>query len=199
MINYNIMRDEDLATSIQKNKNSDVCLNILIERHSGLCVEMINSYMSRNYNETLRSEMIKEKDYDIYTSALKFNPTKGAKFTTYLGNEIKWKCLNLYNKNKKNPTLNIEDNLINYFNFIHNEPNNENTEVFNNIISKAEKHPDKRVGQIFKLRYVVGKKNSVMPWKYISKSLNMSIQGCINIHDSALENFRKKIRKEINE
>ena len=36
-----------------------------------------------------------------------------------------------------------------------------------------------------------------MPWKNISEDLEMSIQGCINLHNSALAQFKSKIRKEI--
>jgi len=38
-----------------------------------------------------------------------------------------------------------------------------------------------------------------MPWSSISSDLNMSIQGCINIHDLAMSKFKQRIRKEINE
>ena len=101
MIDYNLMNDDQLTASIQGNKDIEECLEVLINRHSGLCIDMINGYISQNYNETLRQELIKEKDYQIYHSALKFDPNRGSKFSTYLGNEIKWKCLNIYNKSKK--------------------------------------------------------------------------------------------------
>ena len=199
MIDYKLLKDEDLVKSIQNNQNSDTCLNVLIDRHSGLCVDMINSYMSKNYNESLRRELLNEKDFQIYNSALKYNPEKGSKFSTYLGNEIKWRCLNIYNKNKKRKTIQVEEDLINHFNFINTKPADDKMEIFEDIISHASTHPDYRVGKIFNLRYVVGKNNSVMPWKLISKDLGMSIQGCINIHDSALNFFKNKIRKEIYE
>ena len=44
------------------------------------------------------------------------------------------------------------------------------------------------------MRYVIGEKNKVMPWKKISKELNMSIQGCINIHNSAIEEFKLELK-----
>ena len=52
--------------------------------------------------------------------------------------------------------------------------------------------------KIFKYRYIDGAQNKVMPWQKISIKLNMSIQGCINIHNSALEYFKNKLNKEIN-
>ena len=194
-INYETMNDEGLVDQIQNQKNIEKCLDILIERHSGLCIDMINGYMSKTYNDSLRLELIKEKDYQIYKSALKFDPEKGAKFSTYLGNEVKWKCLNLYNKNKKRQTVPVEETMINYLHYQYNQTNN-NSEVYKNVMNQAAVHPDSRVGKIFDLRYRIGKNNSVMPWKNISEKLKMSIQGCINIHDIALNQFKHKIRKE---
>jgi hypothetical protein len=50
------------------------------------------------------------------------------------------------------------------------------------------------VEKIFEMRYIIGEKNKVMPWKKISKELNMSIQGCINIHNSAIEEFKLELK-----
>jgi RNA polymerase sigma factor (sigma-70 family) len=195
MNNFKLMKDESLVKSIQDNQNIDSCLNVLIERHSGLCVDMINSYISKSYNDSLRQELIKDKDFQIYTSALNFEPKKGAKFSTYLGNTIKWKCLNLYNKDNKRKTIPVEENLINYFSYLSKDEEEPSDDIFNEIINKAKSHPDKRVGEIFRLRYIVGRNNSVMPWKNISKKLDMSIQGCINIHNLAIKNFKNTIKK----
>jgi len=200
MINYNLMGDEKLVSNIQNDSNAEECLDVLIERHSGLCINMINGYVSKNHNDSLRQELIKEKDYQIYYSALKYNPDKGSKFSTYLGNEVKWKCLNIYNKNKKRKTIPVEESMINYLSYTNQtEDSHEESEIFTNIIKQAKSHSDPRVSRIFHLRYIEGKNNSVMPWKNIGEELGMSIQGCINIHDSALKQFKNKIRKEIND
>jgi len=191
-----LQNDDFLVESIKNNKDAAKCLDILIDRHSGLCINMINGYMSKNHNDSLRQELIKEKDFQIYNSALKFKSDKGSKFSTYLGNEIKWKCLNIYNKNKRRKTIPVEEELINYFSYHHSEDSVDN-EIFNNIISQANDHSDERIGKIFHLRYVEGNKNSVMPWKSISSIMKMSIQGCINLHNAALKQFRNKIKKEI--
>ena len=44
------------------------------------------------------------------------------------------------------------------------------------------------------MRYITGERNRVMPWKKISEELNMSIQGCINIHNSAIEKFKIELK-----
>ena len=201
MNNLKLEDDNFLVESIKNNSNAEKCLEILIDRHSGLCINMINGYMSKNHNDSLRQELIKEKDYQIYSSALKYDPNKSSKFSTYLGNEIKWKCLNIYNRDKRRQTIPVEDNLIEYFSY-----SNKNTDtsrssltsdIFSHIMGQSKLHPDSRVERIFHLRYVEGKNNSVMPWRMISEDLDMSIQGCINLHNSAMNQFKNKIIKEI--
>ena len=62
------------------------------------------------------------------------------------------------------------------------------------IFNIIDHHPDERVQQIFHLRYIDPQYNKLTPWKKVSKELNMSIQGCINIHNSAIKVIRKELK-----
>ena len=119
MIDYYKMRDEELVHLIKNEESTEKCLDILIERHSGLCIDMINSYMSKNYNDSMRQELIKQKDSQIYSSAMTYDASKNSKFSTYLGNQIKWKCLNIYNKDKKRKNHNREVHVNHLFMYWH--------------------------------------------------------------------------------
>lgn len=192
--------DLELVNNVKLNISTEKSLSTLIDRHSALCIDIINNTMSSTYHSNLKLELINEKDYNIYQAILKYDENKGTKFSTHLGNEIKWKCLNTYNRSQKNKTIPVEEGLIDYFSYCTKDQHEDQDDgVFNLIIQKAKKHPDKRVGKIFHLRYVVGQNNSVMPWKHISKNIGMSIQGCINIHNSIIKNMKHRIKKEINE
>jgi len=196
---YSKLSDEELVKNIKEDRNPQDNLSELINRHSGIYLEMINGYTTKSLNQSFRDEMLADKEYQIYASALKYNPEKGAKFSTYLGNETKWKCLNFYNKNKRHPSIPIQEELIDFFNYKfveENSPNIIKNEIFQKIISKAKQHPDQRVGKIFHLRYVEGRNNTVMPWKYISSKLKLSIQGCINIHNTAIKQLQQSFNKE---
>ena len=70
---------------------------------------MIHNYVPSNTIFTNKDELISDKEYNIYQAALKFDSSRGAKFSTYLGNETKWMCLNIYNKNKKHPEIATEE------------------------------------------------------------------------------------------
>lgn len=195
---YNKLTDDQLINNIKSSIDTEDCLGELVNRHSGIYLEMIHGY-TPNYDKTSLNELINEKEYEIYVSALNFDPNKGAKFSTYLGNQTKWKCLNRYNKAKKEPITALEEQSIDFFNSkisTESQPNLNSFEIFSKIIEYTSNHPDKRVAKIFELRYVMGKQNNVMPWKNVSKELKMSIQGCINIHNSTIQNIKQKFSKE---
>ena len=103
-------QDNDLIDAVQANPStSSNELRELIDRHSGIYMDIVNNYIPSNCNFLNKSDILEEKNYRIYLAALKYDEDKGAKFSTYLGNETKWMCLNLFNKNKKHQYISIEE------------------------------------------------------------------------------------------
>jgi len=68
----------------------------------------------------------------------------------------------------------------------------EHNELIKKVINIAKKNPDKRIKKILDMRYSLTY-NKPSSWREISIKLNMSIQGCIDIHNK----FIQKIKKEI--
>ena len=184
--------DVELVENIKNEKDVDDCLQELIERHTGIYLDIVNKY-TQHTNTSNKLDLIDEKDYNIYQTALKYKSDKGTKFPTFLGNETKWICLNKHNKIKKEKKVAFDD--ISEIDLAQEDDGSkEKLEVFKKTIELAKQHEDKRVEKIFEMRYIIGEKNKVMPWKKISKELNMSIQGCINIHNSAIEEFKLELK-----
>ena len=184
--------DVELVENIKNEKDVDDCLQELIERHTGIYLDIVNKY-TQHTNTSNKLDLIDEKDYNIYQTALKYKGDKGTKFPTFLGNETKWICLNKQNKIKKEKKVAFDD--ISEIDLAQEDDGSkEKLEVFKKTIELAKQHEDKRVEKIFEMRYIIGEKNKVMPWKKISKELNMSIQGCINIHNSAIEEFKLELK-----
>jgi len=190
----NNLEDLQLVDNIKRDKKTEDCLQELIGRHTGIYLDIVNKY-TLNGNTTNRLDLIDEKDYNIYQAALKYEGNRGTKFPTFLGNETKWICLNKFNKRKKDPQLSIDD--VKESDILQTKKEKikkEDLEVFSEAIKLSKVHKDKRVEKIFEMRYITGEKNKVMPWKKISEELNMSIQGCINIHNSAVEKFKIELK-----
>ena len=178
--------DLELIDLVKTDKDPSLHLVEIIQRHSGIYLDIINTYASRDSGFIDRTELIRDKDYYIYQAVVKYDPTRGAKFSTYLGNETKWLCLNIYNKNKRHPVITTETlDLTNPKLELYEDSAKESLKKDSlcKVMQLVRDHPDKRVGKIFKMRYIIGKRNKVMPWKSVGKRMNLSIQGCINIHN----------------
>lgn len=189
------LSDLDLINNIKKKKKVDESLQHLIDRHSGIYLDIVNSFMKSCNNDSLKDEIMSDKEYAIYNSALKYDDQRGTKFSTFLGNEAKWICLNASNKNKK--YLELNDNTYN-FEEIKDTCNKPVVDFQEQILKEfndqVKNHPDKRIQKIFSMRYSGNKK--LVPWRKISKTMNLSIQGCINIHNAALKSISKTIRSK---
>jgi RNA polymerase sigma factor (sigma-70 family) len=202
MENLKNMTDFELISEVKETSASGECLQELVARHSGIYMTMVHSYLpnSGSNGPSYKNELISDKNYFIYKAAMKYDETKNTKFSTYLGNETRWMCLNLYNKNK-NKTMR-ETNLatLSQKDIITEDDIKLlkiNKEMLDKIINLAEKSKDERVLKILKLRYIEAEGNKVTPWKKISDELNLSIQGCINIHNKGIKKIQKQLEKEI--
>lgn len=191
-MNFSELTDKKLSDNIKNEVNDNESLKELISRHSNLVINMVNSIMCDPNHALNKKQILEEKDFFIYKTALKFKSDKGAKFSTHLGNEIKWACLNIYNRKKNKPKLKIEDvgSLHSEENIICNIEENDDKLRIQEIIDQIE---DERARRILELRYTIGLKNKVMPWRLISKDIGLSIQGCINLHNKTIKQIQDDI------
>ncbi len=189
------MDDNSLINNIKKEKNTDESLQSLVNKHSGIFYDMINRFVPADSKVCSKEDMMRDRDLLIYNSALKFDPSKGTKFSTFLGNETKWMCLNSYNKEIRKKCETIPPEEIDFLDKI-DFNDNIDLNLLNEIYFIIDKHPDLRVSKIFKMRYKEGEKSKCMAWKHIGKAVGLSIQGCINIHDNVVNELKNKILKK---
>lgn len=189
------LSDIELVNNIKEQKHTEESLQELIDRHSGIYLNIVNSFLGNCGNQSLRDDIINDRALAIYNSALKYDVDRGTKFSTFLGNEAKWICLNSSTKNKKYVEINDNTFSIEKIKCESGLSNIEfEEEVLRNFKEEVDKHPDKRIQKIFSMRYSGRRK--LTPWRKISKEMGLSIQGCINIHNSALKLISKNIRSK---
>jgi len=196
LIDYQYLSDTDLIENI-KCSNCNDSMKELEDRHSGICYTMIKKYYNTMSSIGIDpNEIAKEKDYVIYKSALNFNPTKNIKFSTWVGNQMRFHCLNCMNKN--NNLISMESDTIK--NVIEKRQSEYNDNIFLNkektdfIFNLLKQLKDKRIEKIFKLRYFSERKN--MSWSKIGKKLNISTQTVINIHNKTINFLKNKLESE---
>ena len=139
------------------------------------------------------ADVTDEKEFIIYKSVMSFRSDKKAKFSTWLGNQVRYHCLNTMNKNRLIPT---EDKQLDYFinkDIEHNsDPVEEQIDYVNNLISQIK---DKRVKKIIKTRYF-GSPNKKTPWSQVASSIGVSTQTAINLHNKAIKIIRRKMKNK---
>jgi hypothetical protein len=182
--------DLSLIEKIKKDQDED-SLKELICRHSGIYTQMVNMTISDQSNVN-KNDILDEKDLFIYEKALKYDSSRKIKFSTYLGYEVRWKCLNINNKAKKYEYSDISQCSETLIEKDVSEETHKR-EILDRVFKLAEECPDIRVRKIFDMRYKNGKRNKLTPWKKIAKKLKLSIQGCINIHSRFIKEIRKNI------
>ena len=189
--------DKQLKDNLKLDIDTEESLKELVNRHSGIFLDIVTSYVPRSAPSGSRDELINDLEYYVYNAGLKYDHTKNTKFSTFLGNEAKWACLNQYNKNKKYLIADTDESRFMYENnVIQQEKPMVNENILSKIFDIIDRHPDLRVKKIFKLRYIDPNFNKLTPWKNVSKELNMSIQGCINIHNAAIKIIRKELKSK---
>ena len=186
------MNESQLIKKIKKYNCSD-SLRELENMHGGLCVKIIKKYLNQLNDKNFSIEdMLKDKVYVVYQSALSFDPKRNIKYSTWLGNQIRYFCLNTLNKNKNN--LCLDNEKIKYL-VEKKQIEESNTQMdqskLDYIFDIIHNMKDKRIEKIFKMRYFDSKK--LKAWNEIGKKLHISTQTAINIHNKALEFLNKKI------
>jgi DNA-directed RNA polymerase sigma subunit (sigma70/sigma32) len=175
-----------------KNDRDSKSLEELINKHSGIYIDTVNRVISNSCSFVDKGEIMEDKDHSIYSAALKYEPSRNTKFSTYLANETRWKCLNIYNKNKKFQKEPLNESLKDCSDPFLFLDEIQKQEVIDKIFKITESQKDTRIKKIIDMRYGFSY-NKPHSWREIAEDLGMSIQGCIDIHNK----FLNKIKKEI--
>jgi hypothetical protein len=184
--------DRKLIQNIKDNVNVDQSLRTLYDLYSGVYYKIIHNHFQNGRHEEKKQELISECSYHVYFAAIEFKFDKSIKFSSYLGCKARWICLNFFNREKM-----IERNLnLNDFNPQKSLdsliPGIIKSETLNQIRDELRQEEDLRVAKIFSMRYFDADDDKTSSWKKISNELNMSIQGCINIHNRFIKKIKNK-------
>lgn len=181
-----------------KGRNCSDCLQELINRHSAICVDVCKKYSHVfSISGVFMNDVIQQKEYMIYKTAMSYDPTKKSKFSTWLANQMRYLCLNTMNKNRLIPTEESQMNFI-----INSKANQgethqaseERIDFLKNLISQFK---DDRVKEIFQIRYFNGKIKKT-PWAKIAKKIGVSTQTAINLHNKTIVMLKTKLNTKNN-
>jgi RNA polymerase sigma factor (sigma-70 family) len=185
--------DTALVKNIQEN-NDESALKQLIERHSALCNSLYKKYSAPMIASGVHlQDVMDEKNYIVYKSAMSFDPCKKSKFSTWLYNQLRYQCLNSMNENSH--YLALDNDKLNYLIDQTTTQPREYKNINNYINNIIESHSDERVKKIFKMRYC-NESNKKISWNKIAKKLKISTQTAINIHNKTIKLLKNKIESK---
>jgi RNA polymerase sigma factor (sigma-70 family) len=183
------VKDETLINKIIKLQCSK-SLEELVNRHSGMIFNIGKKYCM---NCHLSLEDLNDNRYWIIFNAVKsFDPNKGSKFSTWLGNQVRFFCLNHKNKNTK--LIPIEDiHLEYYINENSKKENNCNKkEIINIIVDLFHQITDINTKNAVYYRYFYNK-DRILNYSEIAEILNVTPQTVLNWHNKFIKYAKKKL------
>lgn len=184
--------EEDLKLiKLIKNNKCNASFKRLEEKHSNLFYSICNKYK----NKVDLEEVYKDKSFVMFRSVCSFNPTRGAKFSTWLGNYSRYHCLNFIKNNFKYLNSN-EETITHFFNnksLDDYDANKNHKTDLEHAFAILKKMNDKRIAKIFELRYLhTGEK---LTWKQIAKKFDLTPQTIINLHAKGRRTLKNKMKK----
>jgi RNA polymerase sigma factor (sigma-70 family) len=193
-----LTEDIDLINKV-KFENDNDALRELESRHTGIYNEIVKKYYKHLIDFGVNAnDVSSDKLFVLYKSIMSFDPSKNVKFSTWLGNQARYYCLNCINK--KNNTLNMDqDNLISLLEKNQMKSNDNLSRIkekSDQIFSILSRIKDDRIQKIFKLRYFQGAKPT--PWSKIGKKLKVSTQTVINLHEKGRVFLKNKLTADLN-
>jgi DNA-directed RNA polymerase specialized sigma subunit len=183
------MNDLELIDEVLSHGDSS-CFREIVNRHSGIYLQMVHNYAPRETSIDNFNDLIDSRESHIYDAVRSFDANRKIKFSTYLGNHTRWLCLTAANKRRH---VAMEDG---FDCAVENDETKEvsDQKVLKEIFEQLSCLEDKRIEKIFRMRYMQGGKK-LTPWRKIAKELDLSIQGCINIHNMAFNALWKNVQK----
>lgn len=192
------LTDNELVERI-KNKFDSESMEELINRHKDLFYSNVHKY-HRKHPESSLDDLLDDL-YIVFNRAVEsYKPNKKTKFTTWLAYHSFWNSLNTNRNYGK--SINMEHSDIDYLNQAQNKWNNFECSVQETnkyVMEILDKLDDKRIKEIFRLRYLVGGKgNKIASWKTIAPKLGISISYAILLHQRGIKFLNNKMKNRDN-
>lgn len=175
----------------------DDAISELVDRHSGIYIQVSKQYVPPSCDFFHSQEDVR-RDIPtfIWTVAKDYDPERGCKFSSYLGERARWFFCNAIKKREDISNVSYDDSFWDSYQDPNAKINIEEKDMLSSIMKKIDQIPDERAREIFRLRYVEGTKNKTMSWHKISDLTGISHQGCIDIHQKYIQEIKESLKNE---
>lgn len=179
------MADDFSLVMRVKETGDSAAMNELICRNTGVFLQVLDRSLPSDVFATQKEDFRNERSFHLYDAVMKYKPESNMKFSTYLGQTIKWKCLTLKNRGPDKDTVFIDSLDVPP---AEKEPqDSSNKEKIETIFQFAENYPNELARKIVDYRYNSASKIS---WKQIAKKLDISVSWATLIHGQFIKDAK---------
>ena len=190
----NQLGDNELVDLVKSEADSQALIE-LENRHSPLCYNIYKKYSAPiAASGYYLPDMIDEKLNTIHSACLSFDPSFKVKFSTWLGNQIRFKCLSILNKTNRFQTSIDDENVKTKIeDEISTNEDTEGKEVIEYCKHIIDQFSDSRIKEVFRLRYF---NDGCPPWNEVADELNISTQTAIDLHRKGTKLLKEKLTSQ---
>jgi DNA-directed RNA polymerase specialized sigma subunit len=197
--NFNSATDTELIDLVVEG-NSEA-FKELSDRHSGICMDTYKKYTNfPNFPQHVSDDMRSSKDFVIFNSAKSFDPSKGAKFSTWLANQVRFFCLNSLTRESKNisseidvettmlpePKTSFEERSRRQKSFF-----DENSEKIKELLKNLK---NKNIKECIEKKYF-NKSDKVKTFTEVAAEMGVTVQTAINWHSKFIKLAKFSLKK----
>jgi hypothetical protein len=185
---FSTTQDLELIKKVQELGDNDA-MKTLLQNHSGVFEQCLKESLSNDY-QVFKNEIHEDKNFLMYKWAKNYDPSKNMKYPTWVGQNVKWMCMNIVNRSR--PWESLEEGSFD----CSYEQEIENIEqmALEELSNLAKSYPDERVLAIIEGRYFQTKPK---PWHKLSAELKTSQISLTNLHNKFIMWAKPKMKKYI--
>ena len=185
---FSTSEDLELIKKVQEFGDNNA-MSQLISTHSGVFETCLKQSLSSDY-DVFKNEIHEDKNFYLYKWAMNYDPSKNMKYPTWVGQNVKWMCMNIINRSC--PWKSLEEGSFD----CSYEQQIEDIEqmALDELANLAKSYPDERVLAIIEGRYFQTKPK---PWYKLSAELKTSQISLTKLHDKFILWAKPKMKKYI--
>jgi len=188
MLNLKNIEDNELIDNVKLDNCSD-SLNELVNRHSGMCFSIGKKYATSCGLDL--HDIHENRHWIIFNALSSYDSEKGSKFSTWLGNQIRFFCLNFKNKNGK--LVATDDKILEFFINENNQSVKSNqVEAVDTIVDLFNQISDINTKNAIYYRYFYNKER-ILNYSEIADILKVTPQTVLNWHNKFIRLAKKKL------
>lgn len=199
-----------------KTEQDSEALTQLAAGTSGVYLSIVNRYASVYPNTIRREDLADDRLFNLYRFILDYDPTRGCKLSTYIGDRTHWMCKTLLKQDAQNPiragtygpsgALTFGTLGDTYTTETGESVTLANEALDGDVVEAADKDlrledvmeaamqvPDKRFAQILALRCLQPDRRIPMAWREIGERIGMSHECARAIYNRNIAVIRKRL------